>query len=88
MASDLAIDLLENFLHFNPKKRLTASQALEHPYFQEKPIACENKKLIKDLIERGKEYHVHSLENLNKKKEKESFKSWRKSKDPKTSHPK
>lgn len=33
-ASDLAINLLENILNFNPIKRLTASQCLQHPFFQ------------------------------------------------------
>lgn len=31
-ASDEAIDLLRKLLKFNPKKRLTAEQALEHPF--------------------------------------------------------
>jgi len=31
-ASPEAIDLLKGLLHFNPNKRLTAAQALEHPY--------------------------------------------------------
>ena len=31
-ASDDAIDLLKNLLHFNPAKRLTADQCLKHPY--------------------------------------------------------
>ena len=31
-ASDDAIDLLKNLLQFNPGKRLTAEQALQHPY--------------------------------------------------------
>jgi len=31
-ASDDAIDLIKNLLYFNPNKRLTAEQALKHPY--------------------------------------------------------
>ena len=31
-ATDDALDMLRNLLHFNPKKRLTAEQCLEHPY--------------------------------------------------------
>jgi len=31
-ASDDSLDLLKNLLHFNPHKRLTAEQALRHPY--------------------------------------------------------
>lgn len=31
-ASDDSLDLLKSLLHFNPHKRLTAEQALRHPY--------------------------------------------------------
>jgi mitogen-activated protein kinase 15 len=31
-ASDEALDLIHKLLQFNPNKRLTASQALAHPY--------------------------------------------------------
>lgn len=31
-ASDDALDLLKNLMQFNPHKRLTAEQALKHPY--------------------------------------------------------
>jgi serine/threonine protein kinase len=33
-ASDLALNLLENILCLNPIKRLSASQCLQHPFFQ------------------------------------------------------
>jgi len=33
-ASPQAIDLLQKLLVFDPKKRLTACQALEHPYLE------------------------------------------------------
>lgn len=46
-ASDLAIDLLERMLHFNPEKRITIDEALKHPYFEnmsdpENEPKCEN----------------------------------------------
>jgi mitogen-activated protein kinase 15 len=31
-ASDDALDMLKNLLHFNPSKRLTAEECLAHPY--------------------------------------------------------
>merc|ERR1711916_234521 len=34
-ASEEAVDLLEKLLVFNPEERLTAAQALAHPFFAE-----------------------------------------------------
>ncbi len=36
------IDLLEKLLEWNVEKRLTAEQALNHPYFREKPLPKES----------------------------------------------
>lgn len=36
--SDKGIDLLERMLTFDPKKRISAREALEHPYFKESPF--------------------------------------------------
>ena len=33
--SDKALDLLNEMLHFNPKRRITIEQCLRHEYFKE-----------------------------------------------------
>jgi serine/threonine protein kinase len=43
-ANPLAVDLLSKLLVYNPEKRLTASEALVHPYFKE--LNAKVKKLI------------------------------------------
>jgi mitogen-activated protein kinase 1/3 len=34
-SSELALDLLDKMLQFNPKKRITVDEAIEHPFFAE-----------------------------------------------------
>ena len=48
---ELAIDLIDKLLQFNPKNRLTATQALEHPYFHTHPLPCENSELPRVELE-------------------------------------
>jgi len=36
--SDQGMDLLLSFLQFDPKRRLSAQEALRHPFFQEEPL--------------------------------------------------
>lgn len=37
---DYAIDLIEKMLSLDPGKRITAQQALEHPYLTTNPLPC------------------------------------------------
>jgi len=39
------IDLLEEFLHYDPEKRVTAEKAIEHPYFKEDDGEATDEKL-------------------------------------------
>jgi serine/threonine protein kinase len=38
----LAFDLLEKMLVYNPEKRISAAQALRHPYFNQPPVCVIN----------------------------------------------
>ena len=72
-----AIDLLERFLILNPSKRITASDALNHPYFQTEPLSCRPEELPK--IDDTHEYQV-KMEKLTKKVQHEMY-SYRTCKD-------
>jgi serine/threonine protein kinase len=38
--SESTLDFLEQFLKTNPKLRISASEALNHSFFKEEPLAC------------------------------------------------
>jgi cyclin-dependent kinase 12/13 len=46
MTSD-AVDLIERLLKLDPSQRLTASEALDHPWFRSPPFACAKSELPK-----------------------------------------
>ena len=43
--SEQGCDLLDKLLQYDPSKRLSASQALEHPFFSEEPLPCKKEDL-------------------------------------------
>jgi cyclin-dependent kinase 12/13 len=59
-----AIDLLDKLLQLNPANRLTASEALAHPYFHSDPLPCSPQELPKVEVE------MHELELKKQRKEK------------------
>lgn len=44
---DEAIDLIEKMLDYNPKKRITATAALQHSYFTSSPKPCQPSEIPK-----------------------------------------
>lgn len=51
---DLAIDLIDKLLKFNPKNRLVDIDALQHPYSHTETLICEDRKLTQIEIEMDK----------------------------------
>lgn len=51
-----ALDLIDKCLTFNPKKRITAQEAMKHPYFadifEEEHLKCEDHKMDFDFEEK------------------------------------
>lgn len=43
--SDLGMSLLEGMLTYDPERRLTAKEILQHPFFEEEPLACSASQL-------------------------------------------
>ena len=65
-ASPQAIDLLERLLQFDPAKRITAADALQHPYFTQGPPPKGSSPNCKDVSIKNLHnflvtYHIHGF---------------------------
>ena len=54
------LDLLQRIFVYDPDKRITARQALAHPWFREAAVPDDGTEAIKIRLERmrGQEYHT------------------------------
>ena len=59
--SDLGVDLLKKLLTLNPDERITATKALEHPWFKEEPIPKSFKEIT--LMDSDKEKNKQKRKN-------------------------
>ncbi|KFG28427.1 putative cell-cycle-associated protein kinase CDK, partial [Toxoplasma gondii RUB] len=75
--TDLGLDLLQKLLELNPAKRITAAEALQHEYFQEKPRP-QLKELMPTFPDtnsqaRRKRRRLGSGNNFDEQKHQDSF---------------
>jgi len=69
-AANDALDLLEKMLTYNPNKRISAQDALLHPYFRNKPRPTEPSKLprcTKEDLNSKKRKHLEGEEKISKR---------------------
>lgn len=69
-ADELCMDLLEKMLAYNPAKRLSAKQAMEHAFFKTAPLPCKPS----DVKKLETEYHDYLIreKEIMKMKEKQN----------------
>ncbi len=64
-APDEAIDLIENLLQFRPSMRLTADEALEHPFVDRYHNMKEEKEFVGDIdskLDDNKTYEIQTYQ--------------------------